>query len=252
MNLKQDVFGEKLVTPVLPKLTVARNALQLTCRLGYVDTARLLLARGATVEHVDANGCTALTMLWFDMNISFSRADFARTLHAASPLSLDSDAEGLFEPLACVAMNGSAEDVKLMLGLGAKIPELGRTSNRIMNWCIRGSNPEAYDCLVPHMPLEWVHQEDIGGRNKLHLALNIPGRHTKDIIKRLLKAGADVHARDDEGKLPEDVAKETDRRTRGIKLWKVDKCQNFQAYVEALSSCDFDITVNEGALFWPA
>ena len=232
----------------MPRLTVARSALQLTCRLGYVDIARLLLARGATVEHVDAGGCTPLTMLWFDMNISFSRADFARTLHAASPLTLNSDAEGLFEPLACVAINGSAEDVKVMLALGAKIPEQGGTSNRIMDWCIRGSNPEAYDCLVPHMPLEWIHQ----GRNKLHLALNIPGRHTKDIVKRLLKAGADVHARDDEGKLPEDVAKETDRRTRGIGIWKVDKCQNFQAYVEALSSCGFDVIVDEGELFWPA
>ena len=252
MNLKQDIFGEKLLTAVLHRLTVARSALQLTCRLGYIDIARLLLARGATVEHVDASGCTALIMLWFDTNIPFSRAEFVRALHAASPLSLNSDAEELFEPLACVAMKGSAEDVKLILGLGAKIPEPGATSNRIMNCCIQGSNPEAYDCLVPHMPLDWIHQEDSRGRNKLHLALNIPGRHTKDIVKCLLKAGADVHARDDEGKRPEDVAKETDRRTRGIKIWKVDKCQNFQAYVEALSSCGFDVIVDEGELFWPA
>lgn len=154
MNLKQDVFGEKLLAAVLHRLTVARNALQLTCKLGYVDIARLLLARGATVEHVGASGCTALTMLWFDMNIPISRTEFARALHAASPLILNSDAEELFEPLACVAMSGSAEDVKLMLGLGAKVPEPDATSNCIMNCSIQGSNPEAYDCLVPHMPLE--------------------------------------------------------------------------------------------------
>ena len=252
MNLKQDVFGEKLCTAGLHTLTVARSALQLTCKLGAVDIARLLLARGATVEHVDASGCTALTMLWFDMAIPFSRAGFARTLHAVSPLSVNSEAEELFEPLACVAMSGSAEDVRLMLGLGAKIPEPDATSNCIMNCCIQGSNPEAYDCLVQHMPLKWIHQEDSRGRNKLHLALSIPGRHTKDIVKRLLIAGADVHARDDEGKLPEEVAKETDRRTRGHKFWKVDKCENFQAYVEALSSCGFDVIVDEGELFWPA
>ena len=65
-------------------------------------------------------------------------------------------------------------------------------------------------------------------------------------------AGADVHARDDEGKLPGDVAKETDRMARGRKLWRVDKCQNFQAYAEALTLCGFDVIVNEGELFWPA
>ena len=155
MNLNQDAFGEKLLAAVLHRLTVAISALQLTWRLGAVDIARLLLARGATVEHVDAGGCTALTMLWFDMTIPFSRAEFARTLHAASPLSVNSEAEELFKPLACVAISGSAEDVKLMLGLGSKIPESDATSNCIMNCCVQGSNPESYDCLVQHMSFQW-------------------------------------------------------------------------------------------------
>ncbi len=232
-------------------LKVVRSPLEIACRWGLLEIGRLLLARGASIEHIDSSGCTALTMLWFNMNLSFSRTEYAKALLALSSLPLSLERQESLSPLACVAMRGSAEDVKALLDLGANVHELDASGNRIMKYCIIGSNLRTYDCLIPYMPPGWIYEVDSRGRSHLHLALEFPGSNTKDIAERLLKAGADVHAVDASGILPEHLAKTTDESANRFRVWREGECGNLSAYLQALASCGFDVVMDdEGDFHW--
>lgn len=81
-----------------PSLTMVRSPLQVACECGNLPIGRLLLAKGASIEHTDHLGWTALTMLWWRTDLSFSRSNYAKALLSDSLFALGFAKQELMEP----------------------------------------------------------------------------------------------------------------------------------------------------------
>jgi hypothetical protein len=231
-------------------LIIIRSSLAVACRRGLLDIGRLLLARGACVENVDLGGGTALANLWLHPNLPFSRFEFAQALFAISCPPLNPEASEFFNPLYCAAMRGVGEDIDFLVAMGADINNQDCFGNYVIQYCIWGSNISTYKRVEEFMSMDWVNRKNRRGRTPLHMALEFPGTDTVQICEALLKAGADIHALDNENNAPHDIAIATDKRSKGIHMWKIGICRNFEAYLQALTNCGYDIEVRDGEIFW--
>ncbi|KAL8775221.1 MAG: hypothetical protein Q9209_000227 [Squamulea sp. 1 TL-2023] len=233
--------------------TLSLSPLQEACSYGHSEIARLLLAKGAFLEHVDAGGRTAFTMLWFQLSRPFCRANFLRILLAYSPMSSVFEPSGDLRPLAWAAMRGHAKDIKLLMDSGVYVNVDGKPGNRTINYSIIGSNPATFDFLMPMTPKEWISELDYRGRGPLHKALEYQSYHANEIIKRLLDAGADPHLRDVEGNDPGDTARICDKQAAKDGLQDLGYPQNVRTYFDALLSCGIDVELDEDDnLWWPS
>ncbi|KAL8637203.1 MAG: hypothetical protein Q9228_005504 [Teloschistes exilis] len=229
------------------------SPLQEACRMGLISVARLLLAKGAFLEHVDYGGRTALSMLWFDPNRSFCTVDFLKILLAYSPMPSTLDPCDGFGPLPCAAMKGNSQDLALLVKSGAYQSSNDTPGDRIIKYSIIGSNPDTFDFFAPLMPDGWVFEVDYRGRGPLHMALEYRSRHAKEITQRLLRAGADVHLRDADGNDPRDLARVCDARGRHLGLQEPGNTDNTNAYFDALRASGFDVELDEeGVMWWPS
>ena len=230
-----------------------RSPLHVACRFGLIEIGRLLMLKGARIDHADLGGFTAVVSLWFKRTLSFSRADFLKAMLAYSPLPIRSNDDESWNPAFQVATQGSASDMELLIHLGANIHDLDISGNNIMKYFIMGSNVETFDYLVGHMPAEWIHRRDYQGRTALHHVFYLPNPFADAIAERLIKSGADIHAKDDKGLSVGDMARDTDRFFKGHRVWKTGTCQNFDAWLKTLRSLGYDVEVDdEGDLIWLA
>ncbi|KAL8727871.1 MAG: hypothetical protein Q9166_005748 [cf. Caloplaca sp. 2 TL-2023] len=234
-------------------LNFYRSPLQEACSNGHFEIARLLLAKGAFLEHVDLGGRTAFTMLWFQLSRSFCRAEFLRILLAYSPMLSVFEPSGGLCPLACAAMRGHPKDLKLFMDSGIYMDIVGKPGDRIIDYSILGSNLATFDFLAPLMPREWITEVDYLGRGTLHRALQYHNFHAEAIVKRLLDAGADIHLQDIDGNNPGDVARICDIEAAQHGLREPGDPGNFRAYFDALILSGFDVDIDEeGNLWWPS
>ncbi|KAL8976443.1 MAG: hypothetical protein Q9205_007547 [Flavoplaca limonia] len=225
------------------------SPLQEACRYGHSDIARLLLAKGAFLEHADHGGRTAFTMLWFQLSTRFSRADFLNLLLAHSPMSSIFDPTAPIGPFACAAMKGKVEDLELLSRTGTGRNGHDSCEGSIVKYSIIGSNLATYEYLLRRLPRDWVHDVDQMGRGPLHLALQWCGDNVEEIVKSLIDAGADVHLTDLNGNNPGDVARICDARAIDDGL----SSGNVQKYFRALKFCGFDIELDQdNILWWPS
>ncbi|KAI4245877.1 MAG: hypothetical protein L6R42_010079, partial [Xanthoria sp. 1 TBL-2021] len=224
------------------------SPLQEACRYGHSDIARLLLAKGASLEHTDYGGRTAFTMLWFQLSAHFSRLDFLRLLLAYSPMPSIVDPSEPVGPFACAAMKGKVEDLELLIHTGVGM-NYDMVATRTVKYSIFGSNLATYEYLVPRLPPEWVHDVDQMGRGPLHIALEWCGYHVEEIVRSLIDAGADVHLIDLNGNDPGDVARICDARAAYDGL----SPGNVRKYFDALKSRGFGVELDqENNLWWPS
>lgn len=237
----------------LLSLTTERSPLQVACRHGLLEVGRLLMSKGACVDHVDLGGFTALVSLWQRRTLSFSRVAFLKMILAYSSLPIKSSDGEFWNPAFQVATQGCENDMKLMIDLGANIRDSDVSGRNIMMYCIMGSNIETFDCLVDYMPAEWIQCQDHQGRTALHHVFNYPSPSADALATRLINLGADIHAIDDQGLSIGDVARSTDHRYQGHVVWRTGTCQNFEAWLNTLRSIGHDVEVDDdGDLIWPS
>ncbi|KAL8732704.1 MAG: hypothetical protein Q9181_003872 [Wetmoreana brouardii] len=233
--------------------THAKSPLQQACRWGFLEIARLLLSRGAFLEHTDSCGRTAFTVLWFQLSQPFCRLEFLEFLFAYSPLrSVINPSEGL-SPLACAAIKGDAKDVEFLIKSGADLKQDDTAGDRTIKYSILGCNPFTYDFLEPFMPRGWVFEVDHRGRGPLHIALENATFPAENIVERLVKAGADVHLKDVDGNDPRDTARICDATMEEFGLSEPGSSRNVHAFFDALISSGFDVGLDDdGELWWPS
>ncbi|KAL8696283.1 MAG: hypothetical protein Q9201_007737 [Fulgogasparrea decipioides] len=192
-------------------------------------------------------------MLWFQLSRRFSRAELFKILLSYSPIvSVLNAHEGITSPLACAAMKGNAEDLELLLNSGVSSIDNDTAEKRTIKYSIIGSNPSTFDFLVSFMPAGWVSEVDHQGSGPLHWAMTYPSVHTREIVQRLLNAGADVHLRDMDGEDPGGVARACDKEAEGFHSLNGGLPRNLPAYYEALKSNAFNVELDENDdLWWP-
>lgn len=211
---------------------------------------RVLLVDGACVDHVDSIGRTPLSELWnvkLDQN---PRVEFVESLLAFSSfLTMNCIDELRVDPLFLAARTGTADDIKLLIRIGASL----QRADDAMMACLQRMDLAIYDALIAHTPANWVNRlRGRTGRVSLHKIVSnesSPYQHRVEMLKRVLAAGGDVQVRDSLGWTPEDLAKAND-------MWYDHRdvpVRCFDAYLEALRSFDCDVSVDdEGDIVWPA
>ena len=261
MSCAGRILGNIVNLQLRPQLTSCSTPLQVACYNGYLDIARLLMNRGAYVNYVNALGYTSIYYLWSPV-ASFPRTDFIKAMLAITDLTITSSREDGLTALITAALYGSAEDITLLEKLGTTFYEPDYWGQNIMHDCCWGSNLETFDYFAPRMVRGWVHETDCYGCTPLHCLFEYRGgdhrdyyrRHQPELAERLIRAGVDVHARDNDGCSAFDIAKKTDIKYKKLKCAEDDSWrQNVAAYVRALRACDYDVQIDEeGDLLWLA
>ncbi|KAL9580782.1 MAG: hypothetical protein Q9203_006161 [Teloschistes exilis] len=256
------LYEKRKVTRVLEKLrdidnnlcamlaTLSVSPLQEACTKGFLEIARLLLAKGAFLEHTDSCDRTAFTMLWFTPSSSFSRVDFLQTFLAYSPLPI---VFGKLEtsPLVSAAINGSADDLNFLIASSASLTGVDFVAERLIEYSIFGYNTATYDYLEPLMPRSWTSEVDDLGKGPLHRALSFPCSYMKDMVGRLVRTGVDVHSRTVDGSSLWDYAKICDKSAESRGRSEPGSSKSSRAYLNALLSEGLDVEVDsEGDLWW--
>ncbi|KAL8872463.1 MAG: hypothetical protein Q9174_001907, partial [Haloplaca sp. 1 TL-2023] len=229
------------------------SPLQQACMHGHLDIARLLLAKGAFLEHEDLGGRSAFTMLWFHPSPPFSRVELMKVLLTYSPIASILDPPNGFGPLSCAALRGTVEEMEILMHAGAYQEKNDSAGDRIIRYSVIGCNTATYDLLLPLMPPGWISELDQRGRGMLHLALEYPNANIVEMVQRLLLAGADVHQKDAEGREPGDLARICDQRAIAADSQLPGVPSNFAAYFEGLRSFGINGELDDdGNLRWPS
>ncbi|KAL8693183.1 MAG: hypothetical protein Q9224_003802 [Gallowayella concinna] len=230
------------------------SPLQKACKYGYLEIARLLLAKGAFLEHADSDGGTAITWLWIHLSSHSLRADFLKILLAHSPMRGVLDPYGPLSPFLYAARVGSVEDLEMLTGACMCMNDTSMVGKMLIKYSIFGSNLATYNYLVPLLPPEWINEVDDSGRGPLHIALEYHfGHNGREVVKRLLDAGADIHLRDINNKSPGDVACIYDAEARSGGMFEPGASGHVGVYFDALIASGFDVELDgDDTLWWPS
>ena len=164
---------------------------------GNRDRAVSLLDAGADVDERNANGGTALMYA-----VSAGESELIRLLleRGADP---NATARIGWTPMLVAAAKGRDEAVRLLLEGGADPMAPDSYGWTPLMRAVSGGYIDAVDALLACGRIDLQAREE-SGATALHIAA---GRGYADIVRRLLKAGAERRAADGEGRTPADVAR---------------------------------------------
>ncbi|KAI9677133.1 MAG: hypothetical protein M1822_008242 [Bathelium mastoideum] len=223
------------------------TALQSAFLRGHLDIARLLLARGANVEHVDNDGYSVLSYLWVIDKPLKKSADFMRLCLAkdfSEVNACDSRGWSAFHRAAAI---GTSEDVESFLRFGASLnlraEWYGWTA---LFFAASHDNVETFQTIVRHSAPDVYQSLDGDGWNLLHCCIYFGA------MRLILRNGIDVNQLSHPAPLPEDP----ELSYRELTLFDIaryigpDRVQRFK---EALAETgrDVDLEGNED-VFWDA
>ncbi len=182
------------------------TALIMAALMGWPDTVKVLLERGADVDTVDSIGLTAL--IWA-IEFSLEAGDTEGGL-AAIRLLLEYGADAnhatdLGEmPLFLAAEAGSAEAVRMLLEHGADVNAAMPDGSTALLTAAAGGHCQVAEALLKA-------GADVNGSAQgwtpLHFAVD---NQDVDSVKLFLDAGADIDASNDAGNIPLTLAQEQD------------------------------------------
>ena len=179
-----------------------RTALQSCFLRGDLNLARLLLARGANIEHVDRDGYSVLSYLWVVDKSSDQSIDFMRLCLAnefAEVNACDSRGWSAFHRAAAI---GTSEDVEAFLKLGASLllraEWYGWTA---LFFAASHDNVETFQTIVRHSAVDVYESLDGDGWTLLHCCIYFGA---PKVMRLVLLNGVNVNQLSHPAPLPED------------------------------------------------
>ncbi|KAL8948159.1 MAG: hypothetical protein Q9222_005624 [Ikaeria aurantiellina] len=219
--------------------------------LGYESKAR----KGAFLEYENYFGNTAFTVISVSPYAPSSRIKLLRILLAYTPMTYIFDPSNRSGPIRSSFIHGTIKDLELLIDSGTARAEYNLSPlNIIKHNSFLISNLEFFDYFAHLLPQHWALQVDEQGQGPLHQALYKCQIGLGNYLERLVRFGADVHLRDNEGYDPGDRARyygnliKKNASPRYQHVWP----GALQAYFNALRSNGYDVELGtEDELWWP-
>ncbi len=179
-----------------------RTALQSSFLRGKLDMARMLLNRGADIEHVDSDGYSVLSYLWVVDKKLQNSADFMRLCLSRGFSEVNScDSRG-WTGLHRAAAIGTAEDVEAFLRLGASLSLRAEWYGwTALFFAVSHDNIDTFQTIVAHSGPDVYESLDGDGWNILHCSIYFGAPR---VMRLVLQSGIDVNRKTDPAPLPED------------------------------------------------
>ncbi|KAK4184022.1 ankyrin repeat-containing domain protein [Podospora australis] len=177
-------------------------AMQSAFLRGRLDIARMLLGRGADIEHVDNGGYSVLSYLWVTDGEMEQSVDFMRLCLASEFAEIDArDSRGwtAFHRAAAV---GTPEDVEAFLHLGASLTLRAEWYGwTALFFAASHDNIETFQIIIQHSGPDAYQSLDGDGWTLLHCCIYFGAPR---VMKLFLEHGVDVNQKSHPSPLPED------------------------------------------------
>jgi len=217
---------------------------------GHLDIARLLLTRGADIEHVDNDGYSVLSYLWVVDKPLEKSGDFMRLCLAnefSEVNTCDSRGWSAFHRAAAI---GTPEDVEAFLRLGASLDLRAEWYGwTALFFAASHDNVETFQTIVRHSGADVYESLDGDGWNLLHCCIYFGAPR---VMRMVLQNGIDVNQLTHPAPLPEDPELSYKELTPfDIALYIGPN--RYQMFMEALTETgrDVDLEGNKD-VFWDA
>jgi ankyrin repeat protein len=235
--------------------TIVRSPLEVAYWSRQISVARLLLAEGAEVHHINADGWTpAFRLFGFSSQASTPCDEYLEALAASSFTEVDAQDKEGWSCMHRAAAFGRAHHIKALMKLHATL--IIRTTK--VSWtpifcAVQYGNVATFNELRKHHH-DLLVMKDVRQWTLLHVAVNAK---RLEIMELLISLGADPHARTFPAEffVPEDI--------KGLSVTPGDIAGFrgpvvFSAYVNALRTNGYEIEAVTDEmddiedLFWPA
>ncbi|RYP46066.1 hypothetical protein DL769_011416 [Monosporascus sp. CRB-8-3] len=178
------------------------TALQSCFLRGEIDIARILLNRGADIEHLDSDGYSVLSYLWIVDKPLEKSVDFMRLCTSGGFSEVNAcDSRG-WTPFHRAAAVGTSDDVKAFLKLGASLDLRAEWYGwTALFFAASHDNLETFQTIVGHSGTDVYESLDGDGWNLLHCCTYFGAPR---VMKLVLQNGIDVNQKTHPAPLPED------------------------------------------------
>lgn len=239
-----------------------RPPVAVALRLGKLNIARFLHSRGADVDSTDLDGWTPLLYLFF-LYSKDNRQIVESIEFLASASSFDVNAQGFDgkTSLHYAAAQGEPPDILDLLRRNASLSSKTESLQRSPIFeAVSHRNFATFEVLADHQP-DYFKENDIQGWTLLHLAASSFRAHAlnqedfRNIVARLLRDGADVHALTDARATINMPKMSLGRSLTPLDVARASGSKHFKLILEVLKEWDEDVRVIwEGCecdrLFW--
>jgi ankyrin repeat domain-containing protein 50 len=172
--------------------SIGETPLHWAASAGYLACVQLLISKGCNVSAKTASGETPLHIAAFRGNTAVAE------LLVDNGSNINSLSNSGQSPLYTASFSGAEATVRLLLNKGANVDARGSYgATPLIGAAIRGHTPIAGILLEHGADIDASHGYD--GKTALHRAAQ--GGHL-DTVRLLLRKGANIEARDDEGNTP--------------------------------------------------
>ncbi|KAI1421583.1 ankyrin repeat-containing domain protein [Xylaria sp. FL1777] len=178
------------------------TALQSSFLRGELDIARILLNRGADIEHIDSDGYSVLSYLWIVDKPLRKSVEFMRLCAADGFSEVNAcDSRG-WMPFHRAAAIGTSEDVEAFLKLGASLDLRAEWYGwTALFFAASHDNVDTFQTIVEHSGADVFESLDGDGWTLLHCCTYFGA---PNVMKLILQNGVDVNKKTHPAPLPED------------------------------------------------
>ncbi|GAB1318153.1 Transient receptor putative cation channel sub A member 1 [Madurella fahalii] len=226
------------------------SALQSSFLHGEFDIARILLTRGADIEHVDSDGFSVLSYLWvvdgkLDKSVDFMRLCLANDFSQVN--ACDNRGWTAFHRAAAI---GTPEDVETFLKLGASLSLRAEWYGWTpLFFASSHDNVETSQTILKHSGPDAYESLDDDGWNLLHCCVYFGAPR---VMRLVLQNGIDINQKTLPAPLPEDPELSYRELTASDIAYYIGP-NRFKMYMDALAETGRDGDLDEYRdVFWDA